>query len=347
MGEVQVQAKKPRLEWLDVLRCIGMYLVVIGHASKGSTPDTYRFYIYSFHMPLFFLISGAGYYLQTKSRQYDFIGMLKNKARALVWPYFSLNFFAFWIWIYNFKVLADNQTSIPRLIYGILYSNQDHVSAVSNATWFLLTLFLTSMAFFVLQMWSDGNEKYLTLIVLVIGSYGYSMSMRRSGFYAPWHMDTVPIALVLFLMGYLFISHIDFMMELLGGWKRQIIIFVCCFAGAFCCARYNSKISMAGNLYGSFMLFIGAVVGFSICCLLLAMWLPKLRILKFIGRNTIVYLAFHAPMFRFLENYSETTKAWITEHPIWIGTAVFILMIPVVWVFDRYLPFLLGRKKKR
>lgn len=347
MEAPQTQKKKQRLEWLDVLRCIGMYLVVIAHASKGSTPDTYRYYIYSFHMPLFFLISGADYYLQTKSRQYDFMGMLKNKAKSLIWPYFTLNFFAFWIWILNFKVLSHSETSIPRLIYAIFYSHQEHVSAVSNATWFLLTLFLTAMTFYILQMWSKNDEKILTIIVLIIGSYGYSMSLHRSDFYAPWHIETVPVALVLFLMGYLFIKHIDFMMELLGRWKRQILIFVCCFCGAFCCAKYNVKISMAVNSYGNFMFFMGAVVGFSICCVLLAMWLPKLEILKFIGRNTIVFLAFHAPVFRFMENFSETTNAWITNHPIWVGTAVFILMIPVAWVFDRYLPFLLGRKKRR
>lgn len=104
---------------------------------------------------------------------------------------------------------------------------------------------------------------------------------------------------------------------------------------------------MAVNTYGNFMFFMGSVIGFSICCLLLAMWLPKLEILKFIGRNTIVFLAFHAPVFRFMEVFSETTKEMLANHPIIIGTLVFILMIPIAWVFDRYLPFLLGRKKRK
>lgn len=229
MGEVQVQtqvqSKKPRLEWLDVLRCIGMYLVVIAHATNDGSKECFRFYIYSFHMPLFFLISGAGYYLQTKSRQFEFTGLLKNKARALLWPYLTLNFFAFWIWILNFKVLSHSATTIPRLIYAIFYSHQHHISAVSNATWFLPTLFLTAMAFWVLQMWSKGDERILTIMILVLGSYGYTMSLHQSGFFAPWHIETVPIALIMYLLGWLFIKHLDFMMDLLGGWKRQIVIF--------------------------------------------------------------------------------------------------------------------------
>jgi fucose 4-O-acetylase-like acetyltransferase len=218
--------------------------------------------------------------------------------------------------------------------------------APSNAMWFLPTLFLTSIAFFVAQLWSEDDEKALTLLILVIGSFGYSMSLRGDKFASPWHIETVPMSLLFFLMGYLFIKHYEFMMELLGDKKRQILIFFACLAAGFGCARYNVKISMAVNVYGSFLLFMGAVIGFSIACTLVAMWLPKWNLFKFIGRNTIVYLAFHAPMLRFMEVYSETTKMFYDAHPFWAGTIVFIAMIPVTWVFEKYFSFLLGRKKK-
>lgn len=42
-----------RLKWIDVLKGIGMYLVILGHTHFAS-----RGVIYAFHMPLFFLISG-------------------------------------------------------------------------------------------------------------------------------------------------------------------------------------------------------------------------------------------------------------------------------------------------
>ena len=31
--------KQNRIQWLDVLKCLTMILVVIGHASKGDTTD--------------------------------------------------------------------------------------------------------------------------------------------------------------------------------------------------------------------------------------------------------------------------------------------------------------------
>lgn len=43
-----------RIEALDVAKGIGIILVIIGHLSSSYLHD----WIYSFHMPLFFIISG-------------------------------------------------------------------------------------------------------------------------------------------------------------------------------------------------------------------------------------------------------------------------------------------------
>ena len=107
-----LEGKNGRIEWLDILRALAMYLVVIGHATDNNSPDYYKFYIYSFHMPLFFMISGASFYLQMKSKTWGFVTVAKNKARGLLWPYLTLNFVAFWIWILNFKILSHSDSSL-------------------------------------------------------------------------------------------------------------------------------------------------------------------------------------------------------------------------------------------
>ena len=52
-----------RILWVDAARGIGMMLVVLGHAISDTTMDNpllsrLFYFIYSFHMPLFFFISG-------------------------------------------------------------------------------------------------------------------------------------------------------------------------------------------------------------------------------------------------------------------------------------------------
>ena len=44
-----------RLEWIDKAKGIGIILVILGHT---ICPPNIKFWLYSFHMPLFFFLSG-------------------------------------------------------------------------------------------------------------------------------------------------------------------------------------------------------------------------------------------------------------------------------------------------
>ena len=48
----RAEQSRARLSWLDVLKGIGIILVVIGHIYSNQTIFNW---LYSFHMPLFFL----------------------------------------------------------------------------------------------------------------------------------------------------------------------------------------------------------------------------------------------------------------------------------------------------
>lgn len=335
-----------RLDWLDILKFLVMWLVVVGHASSIKTPESYRFYLYSFHMPLFFMISGGAFYLQNRKRDFNFIELVKNKTKGLVGPYFMLSIMALPIWYLNFKILKDSSTSIKEIVFGIFYSNEDVVSSSTNAAWFILALFLTNIVFFWLLKWCRNNNQLVLLYAAVLCSFGYAMSIENIKFIPPWHIDTVPVAVLFFTIGYILIQYKENLFDFLGSKLRQVIFVIILFPIAFCCARFNDKISMSANNYGSFLLFMGAVFGFSGICLIIARNLPNLKIFKFIGRNTIVILAFHSPILRFLMHFSEITAYWKEYHPIITGTLVFIAMIPVCYIFERWLPFLIGRKKK-
>lgn len=91
-----------RIHWLDSARGIGIVLVVIGHAlgglidsPRGANQDAFRqlfFVIYTFHMPLFFLLSGLLVPQRIEKGQSAFVkALLPN----IVWPYFLWSFVQF------------------------------------------------------------------------------------------------------------------------------------------------------------------------------------------------------------------------------------------------------------
>ena len=74
----QSRAEQSRAEHLDIAKGIGITLVIFGHLSQSS--EMLRILVYSFHMPLFFLISG---YLNKENRT---LKKLKKDAVSLIRP---------------------------------------------------------------------------------------------------------------------------------------------------------------------------------------------------------------------------------------------------------------------
>jgi fucose 4-O-acetylase-like acetyltransferase len=54
--ETNSQARSHRLVYFDLARCMAFFLTVFAHLY--SVNSGVRLYIYAFHMPLFFLLSG-------------------------------------------------------------------------------------------------------------------------------------------------------------------------------------------------------------------------------------------------------------------------------------------------
>lgn len=101
-----MEASKRHIEWIDFAKVITMLLVIIGHANYytvktsfggidypindhniGATLiKTLNNFIYSFHMPLFMALSGAGFSFGI--RKFDSLKALaRNKARRLLLPF--------------------------------------------------------------------------------------------------------------------------------------------------------------------------------------------------------------------------------------------------------------------
>lgn len=64
LEQLDMQPKSNRLEHIDILKGLLIILVVIGHI--GGIPTLHK-YIYWFHMPCFFMISG--YLFQAKKKK--------------------------------------------------------------------------------------------------------------------------------------------------------------------------------------------------------------------------------------------------------------------------------------
>jgi fucose 4-O-acetylase-like acetyltransferase len=93
---------RERIGWLDIAKGIGIILVVIGHALGGLIDSALSnqvpgfreafFVIYTFHMPLFFMLSGVLVAPRLASNR---AGFQRSLWTNIAWPYFLWSFVQF------------------------------------------------------------------------------------------------------------------------------------------------------------------------------------------------------------------------------------------------------------
>lgn len=130
-----------RLTYLDLAKGIGIILVVLGHLEYIS--EDIRGFIYAFHMPLFFVISGILMALKNET-DYDYKILFKKKALALLVPYMWFSLLYIPIDIMNvFIHHIDMNTFLFNIISSIIFSGV-------GVLWFLPALFIAEAGAFII-----------------------------------------------------------------------------------------------------------------------------------------------------------------------------------------------------
>lgn len=107
-----MENKKERLTYLDVAKGIGILLVVIGHVYAFNRQIVDRFFViwlYSFHMPLFFIISGM---LIAYKDEKDIWKFVKKRIKGILIPYVFFSIFSIIVFAivndFNREVFVQN-----------------------------------------------------------------------------------------------------------------------------------------------------------------------------------------------------------------------------------------------
>lgn len=317
-----------------------MLLVVLGHANLRE--DSVK-YIYSFHMPLFFMISGM---LHRPGKYHCYKEIIIDKAKKLLVPHITINMVMLIVWMLNFNIFWDQDPTLKELIKGIFYINDPVYLSPSNVTWFLVLMFLVEILFYACERFANGDLQKLILMVTLLGVAGFSNSMMN--FKGPWHMEAALTSIVFYLIGYLISLHMEDLKQFSSKVNYYYLSIPILLVLGWYFQHKNHRVSFNGNNYGSILYFYIAALCTCFALLLVVMKLPYSKLLTFIGQNTIVYVGFHLPLMHVLENAYPKLHG-NPDYALLLGIFVYIIMIPIAFIIDKYLPFIVGKniwKKK-
>lgn len=194
-----------RIEYIDIARGIGILLVVLGHNDFGYiSPFVYKL-IYSFHMPLFFFLSG--YFLKPSIPFFDFF---KKRFNSLLMPYLFTIFLIYFASV-SFEKMSF-RTALQRITKS-LYGSGHYIDWVQ--LWFLPHLFVVSLyAFLFFAIFGRWNNRYVRWVALIatlgISSlflkdfYPFTLSVfgkQYELFGLPFSLDLVLLSGFYFILG--------------------------------------------------------------------------------------------------------------------------------------------------
>lgn len=284
-----------RLSYVDIAKGIGISLVVLGHTQFHLL----RNIIYSFHMPLFFFISG--YLCLQKKLELSFKEYFIKIVKNLYIPF--LKFSLFYLFFNNFFVKIgilsyDNIYDIHKYIkvfLGNLLFLSD--SEFSSPFWFIRNLFVIEILVYIyfflirkiLYKYSTLKLHLITLLILIM--FGSITSYFRI---IP-SLSNIFFGLLFFGVGYL-----------IRNFNRKICEnYLITLSGVISVIFLGNKIQveMVINYYSNIFIFLITGILGSISIIHISKLIENFKYSKcisFIGKNSIYVLFFHIISFKFI-----------------------------------------------
>lgn len=329
-----------RKVWVDWMKALGMLAIIWGHCF----PEGVSGFIYSFNVPVFFIISG----FLTKREESMKVCFQKTCSNLII-PYFILAFIK--VAGYIFKHLDDGQWLWSVIaIFGGFHKLHD-ASGCSNL-WFVYSLILIK---FIYQAFATGKVQMLAISALaVVGALIYNML----GLDWMWSVTNVMLALPFFMLGNWLATYgrarfDELFATLKASHGRVLLMLVFALAITAVVGRYNDAADMFQNQYGNyFVLFVIGSLSGSFMVFLLSVLLDNFNwnAVRITSMGTIVTLVFHRELLHSPLKMIKRSGWGIVPENIAIfllSVAVLLAFIPIILIVKRILPIVFGRRIKK
>lgn len=366
MANHTATATKSRIASVDIARFYGIVLVYYGHIVEqvmytGSAEAAVQYkLIYSFHMPLFFLLSGT--IVSEKKLGLPFFRFFKQTMASRLLPY-----------VFFSAIMG---------ILSLFLHGWFPLGALTDGAAYLQSIFATLMGFpaFCIPLWfmallisveifhaliSKLIKHSAVLIVvaflLYLGGYyvneSYNFVAQQKSFY---FINEVPVVYLFYVCGVL--------LQRSGLLSREFKR-VPLFCGALCCLalvsltydlnegpfRLIQAVVIVLSGHGNIVLFpLTALIG-SLFILLAAKASPNWKWLSFLGKNALSLFCLNGFFYHFV---NPVTASWFTStftpthlsislYTTLMTVASLVFCLPMVYLLTTYLPQLMGKPSKK
>uniref|UniRef100_UPI0036F361D4 acyltransferase family protein n=1 Tax=Enterocloster asparagiformis TaxID=333367 RepID=UPI0036F361D4 len=314
-----------RIEWIDVIRGISILLMVYAHLAINNKLRTI---IFSFHMPIFFVLSG---YLFSEKKFSMFFG---GKVKSLIIPYVITNLLSIIISMWktgfygNFSLANILNIGYKRggaAFWGMSFSSTILQEVLSvGPVWFILALFWSNIIFWIINK-IVSKESIRLLVVASISFIGIYIGRRIA--FLPHSFDVALVAVGFVYSGYI-IRRYD-VLKLVSNPIPMFALTIFWLFGIWC-----GGIELAVRKYPLGIMSLlssvcGCIVIISILKLFISSTSSANNMLKVLGKNSLIILCIHCLEMQYC-NWRNILKGINTQTQFLIRM-ILILSIMILW----------------
>lgn len=272
---------KVRYDWVDTLKFLGILFIYIGH--YGDAAGLFYKYVFQFHVPLFFFISGFFFKNKTSENLINFA--IKNFKKYMI-PYFLLNILYIVVCCsLNNYGIAFILKNMVKMVLGI------RNDLISNSPWFITCLFSLEMIYFVLNKIFRGNKYILCILSFVLYVF-FTFLMPFNPIIKPswfWNIDSAFVYLIYYSLGNLLFAYIKNLKSLYSSNKIVCVCFfsIVCLINTICFFKGREIIGLflIGKYYFLYDIFFTLILIFF--WIVVSFCISDCKIFSSIGKDTL------------------------------------------------------------
>lgn len=329
-----------RITWVDVLKGIAMYTVIIGHIEYA--PNILKVFLNPLLITTFFFTAGI-----TFSNKLSFKDFLTKKVKTILLPWFVFGMFN--IFLTQIMTFTE-QESLSEQIKGLFLQ----VRGKNDGLWFFTCMFCCLILFYFITKYI--KNEWLQFVICALG-LAFTLVYDKTGLEPiPWHVHIWGSGVFFMYLGYTYKKYIMGRETEEKFFSKRLfiptIVVYFCLDIVFQILYPDDTLNMyhGDRFLVFYFVLVFLAVWWAIC---LSKILENSRLLKYSGQNSLMYFAFHGKPKRILSVIimklglvKESNVFFCTIFTLIEAGVLFALLIIPCEIVNRYMPFLLGKSRK-
>lgn len=203
-----MEIQNKRITWIDVAKFIGMFSIYIGHFSEKAG-HSYLF-VFAFHVPLFFFLSGC---TESFNKEKSIYKNIKKRTVTIMIPFVFYSLLSLIVYVINTNCgLYDVAHQLILIAKGAIRNTY-----FASTLWFLTCLFVISILFDFIKKVSSKIIMFIICLIL----YFINILCLRSTPKWFFNIDSALLYIIYYCLGYILFDKINIILL-----KKFIFLFI-------------------------------------------------------------------------------------------------------------------------